>query len=314
MAIPFDADWRRVAASPDTTIALARWAKTEPSLAGADLDTLRRRAASRDIAQSDSTLAALLRLAGADLLARRTILEALMARLVPIAAALARRTGDEYDDVLAEVAGWAWELTATIPADRWTVLLAPNLARLARRRYLTARPPSRAWRHRTAGNRRRPRRATQRLRGQPPPQACRRRRHHHRLRRPRLEDPRGHRRHRPGHRRQHRTHRSGNTEGTRTSRCPTAHLPMDARPTRRMIRSTPRHDPPSGGLPPGGPPGRHAVSCPDCRPPRCSPQGARCEPPLRSGTRLLTHPLALRFCARRLPFPSTRTPTRKDTP
>jgi hypothetical protein len=140
MAIPFDADWRRVAASPDTTIALARWAKTEPSLAGADLDTLRRRAASRDIAQSDSTLAALLRLAGADLLARRTILEALMARLVPIAAALARRTGDEYDDVLAEVAGWAWELTATIPADRWTVLLAPNLARLARRRYLTARP------------------------------------------------------------------------------------------------------------------------------------------------------------------------------
>jgi len=59
MAIAFDADWRRVVTSPDTAITLARWAETEPSLAGADLDTLRGQAASRDVAQSDKTLGAM---------------------------------------------------------------------------------------------------------------------------------------------------------------------------------------------------------------------------------------------------------------
>ena len=140
MTIPFNADWRRVIVSPAATAALARWADVEPGLAGADLDSLRRRAASLDVAQSDATLAALLRLARSDGLARRTILEALLPRLVPIAAALARRNGEEFDDVLAEVAGWAWELAATTPADQWTELLAPKLARLAKRRYLAARP------------------------------------------------------------------------------------------------------------------------------------------------------------------------------
>jgi hypothetical protein len=140
LTIPFDADWRRVIVSPGATAALARWANLEPGLAGGDLDSLRRRAASRDAAQSDTTLAALLRLAQSDGLARRTILEALLPRLVPIAAALARRNGEEFDDVLVEVAGWAWGLAATTPADRWTELLAPKLARLAKRRYLAARP------------------------------------------------------------------------------------------------------------------------------------------------------------------------------
>jgi len=66
-----------------------RWAALEPGLASTDLDTLRRRARSRDVAQSDATLAALLRLAADDLLARRVIVEALMSRLVPLAAPLA---------------------------------------------------------------------------------------------------------------------------------------------------------------------------------------------------------------------------------
>jgi len=140
MAIPFDTDWRRVATSPDAAVALARWATAEPSLAGADLDAVRQRAAGPDVAQSDATLKALLRLARADLLARRVILEALMARLIPIAAALARRNGDPYDDVLAELAGWAWELAATIPANPSAAMVAPNLARMAKRRYLAARP------------------------------------------------------------------------------------------------------------------------------------------------------------------------------
>ncbi|MHB8466515.1 MAG: RNA polymerase sigma factor [Acidimicrobiales bacterium] len=140
MTIPFDTDWQRVATSPDAAAAVARWATLEPGLASADLDTLRCRARSRDVAQSDATLAALLRVAADDLLARRVIVEALMGRLVSIAATLARRSHDPYDDVLVELAGWAWELAATTPADRWAVLLAPQLARLAKRRYLGAKP------------------------------------------------------------------------------------------------------------------------------------------------------------------------------
>jgi hypothetical protein len=140
MTIPFDTDWQRVATSPPAAVALSRWAALEPGLASTDLDTLRRRARSRDVAQSDATLAALLRLAADDLLARRVIVEALMGRLVPIAAAIARQGGEAYDDVLADLAGWAWELAATTPADQWTAFLAPKLARLAKRRYLSGRP------------------------------------------------------------------------------------------------------------------------------------------------------------------------------
>jgi len=139
VTIPFDADWRRVIASANAGVAVARWGTLEPGLAGADLDTLRERAASR-VEESDATVAALLRLAAADLLARRTIVEALMPRLVSMAAALARRSSEPFDDVLTELAGWTWELAATTPADRWTVLLAPKLARLAKRRYLATRP------------------------------------------------------------------------------------------------------------------------------------------------------------------------------
>lgn len=139
MAIRFDADWRRIITSPDTAVVLARWATVEPTIAVEDLDILRQRARSNDVAQSDTTLAALLRLAAGDVLARRVIVEALMGRLVPIAAAIARQSGDAYDDVLADLAGWAWELAATTPADQWTVLLAPKLARLAKRRYLSTR-------------------------------------------------------------------------------------------------------------------------------------------------------------------------------
>ena len=140
MAIRFDADWRRVTTSPDTAVVLARWATVEPTIAVEDLDILRQRARSSDVALSDATLAALLRLAANDVLARRVIVEALMGRLVPIAAAIARQGGEAYDDVLADLAGWAWELAATTPADQWTAFLAPRLAQLAKRRYLTALP------------------------------------------------------------------------------------------------------------------------------------------------------------------------------
>ena len=139
MSIPFDADWRRLCTASDTPAALARWVIAEPTLAGQDLDGLRCLARSHNPAVSDPVLAALLRLTGGDHLARRVIVEALMGRLVPIAGGLARRNGDPYDDVLAELAGWAWELAATISSDRWSTQLASNLARLARRRYLTER-------------------------------------------------------------------------------------------------------------------------------------------------------------------------------
>lgn len=138
MTIPFDTDWRHITHRPDAASAMARWARSEPALAGADLDELRRRAQCRDDHTSDTTLAALLRLAEDDPLARRVIVEALMSRLIPIAGSLARRNAAPYDDVLAELAGWAWELAATTPHDRWQTHLAPNLARLAKRRYLSA--------------------------------------------------------------------------------------------------------------------------------------------------------------------------------
>ena len=139
MAIPFDADWRLTAMSADTTTALTRWATIEPALAGADLETLRNRAAGRDVAESDTVVSALLRLASTDNLARRVIVEALMGRLVPIATTMAPLVGEPYDDVLVELAGWAWELAASNPSGRWTRHLAPNLARLAKRRYLATR-------------------------------------------------------------------------------------------------------------------------------------------------------------------------------
>ena len=139
MSVPFDADWRRLCTASDTAATLARWVIAEPTLAGQDLDGLRCLARSHNPVVSDPVLAALLRLAATDRLARRVIVEALMGRLVPIAGGLARRNGDPYDDVLAELAGWAWELAATISSDRWSTQLPSNLARLARRRYLSAR-------------------------------------------------------------------------------------------------------------------------------------------------------------------------------
>lgn len=139
MSIPFDADWRRLCAASDTPAALGRWAAEEPTLAGQDLDELRCQARSHDRAVNDPVLAALLRLAATDRLARRAIVEALMGRLIPIAAGLARRNGDPFDDVLAELAGWAWELAATTSAERWSAHRASNLARLAKRRYLAGR-------------------------------------------------------------------------------------------------------------------------------------------------------------------------------
>ena len=138
MSIPFDADWRRLCTASDTPAALTRWGLLELALAGQDLDGIRCRARSHNPDVSDPVLASLLRLGATDRLARRVIVEALMGRLVPIAAGLARHNGDPYDDVLAELAGWAWEL-ATVSAGRWSTQLASNLARLARRRYLSDR-------------------------------------------------------------------------------------------------------------------------------------------------------------------------------
>ena len=141
MTIPFNTDWRHVTHQPHAAATVGRWARLEPALAGADLDELRLRAQSRDDHTSDTTLAALLRLAGDDLLARRVIVEALLSRLIPISGILACRDVAQHDDVLAELAGWVWELAATTPCDRWSIHLAPNLARLAKRRYLSARTP-----------------------------------------------------------------------------------------------------------------------------------------------------------------------------
>ena len=105
MSIPFDADWHRLCTASDTPAVLAHWGILEPTLTGEDLDGLRRRGRSHNPAVSDPVLAALLRLGATNVMARRVIVEALMGRLIPIAAGLARRNRDPFDDVLAAAGG-----------------------------------------------------------------------------------------------------------------------------------------------------------------------------------------------------------------
>jgi hypothetical protein len=108
-----DSDWRAVAASREAQEALARWSK-DPVFADArSLDELLARTARggsrRD---ADTVLRALMVRAGADEIAARTVLQAVIPGLVSIA----RRVGAaENPDLEAEIAAVAW---TTIRAGR----------------------------------------------------------------------------------------------------------------------------------------------------------------------------------------------------
>lgn len=105
-----DAEWSRLAGSSAACAALTRWATEEPALSGYEgLDELLD--ARRDRALESAILAALCRLAPADYLAARTLLQAMLPGVIRVAA---RDDGDAVDDVI----GLAWERIRTYPSAR----------------------------------------------------------------------------------------------------------------------------------------------------------------------------------------------------
>ena len=121
------------------TVTLSAWGATEPTLAGLGLDELMHRArACSDLATSDATLAALLRLGLADQLARRTVLQAVLPRLIGVAQHYAGRSGLSVEDLTAELAAVAWEELGRVEG-RWRAHLAARLVGLVAWRYRQAR-------------------------------------------------------------------------------------------------------------------------------------------------------------------------------
>jgi len=108
-----DSEWRRLARSPEARRSLIKWSRNHPALAGmVDLaDVLKAR---RDPALADGVLRALAEEAGRDLMATRTLLQALLPGLLR----LAGTTGN--DDPLAadELIALAWERIRTYPVGR----------------------------------------------------------------------------------------------------------------------------------------------------------------------------------------------------
>lgn len=140
MTTTFAEDWTRLCRGSRLTITLADWAAAEPALGGLGLDDVMRRAraSSTDLAASDATLAALLRLGSGDQLARRTVLQAILPRLVGIARRHADRGRRSVGEVTADLAAATWEELVGA-AGRWTSHLAARLVDLVEWRYRQAR-------------------------------------------------------------------------------------------------------------------------------------------------------------------------------
>ena len=133
MTHPLTEDWCRLARLGCTTSRVASWGHHEPPLAGLTIDEIlnRGRNASTNLHASDSTVAALFRLAGQDPLARRTVLQIVLPRLIHLGRALG---GHELVDVLADLAAITWQLAGESEG-RWTTHLARRLVVLVGRRY-----------------------------------------------------------------------------------------------------------------------------------------------------------------------------------
>lgn len=110
MLLALDAEWARLAGSPAARAALARWAREEVALSGyRDLGEVLD--ARRDPVVETALLTALARLAPADDLAARTLLQAML----PGAIHIARADGEQAVD---DVIGLAWERIRTYPSGR----------------------------------------------------------------------------------------------------------------------------------------------------------------------------------------------------
>ena len=140
MTTTFAEDWALLCRDSRLTITLAGWAAAEPALGGLGLDDVMRRAraSSADLAASDATLAALLRLGRGDQLAKRTVLQAILPRLVGIAGRHAGRGRWSVGEVTADLAAVAWE-ELNGAEGRWTSHLAARLCDLVEWRYRQAR-------------------------------------------------------------------------------------------------------------------------------------------------------------------------------
>jgi hypothetical protein len=125
-----DAEWREMARSLLGRRRLRRWAASQPALAGyVDLqDVLDARRVGEAVARP--ILLALSRLAPEDEVAARTLLQALLPRIVRLASAKCADDPTADEDLVA----LAWERIRTYPATR-TGSVAANVTRDAYKRY-----------------------------------------------------------------------------------------------------------------------------------------------------------------------------------
>ena len=109
-----DSEWGRVARSPEARRAIIRWGRSHPVVVGmADLDEVL--TARRDHARADQILRALAAEAGrGDLLAVRTLLQALLPGLLRMASTAGHDDPAAADELIA----LAWERIRTYPVGR----------------------------------------------------------------------------------------------------------------------------------------------------------------------------------------------------
>ena len=124
-----DAEWRDLAESPHSASVLAEWQRDAPELGdGGGLDDLLARR--RDPTAAPAILAALARLAPAEPLAARTLLQALVPGLVRLAVT----TANDDPHALDELVSLAWERIRTYPETRHGSVAA-NVLLDTRKRY-----------------------------------------------------------------------------------------------------------------------------------------------------------------------------------
>ena len=121
-------EWVDFATHAASTAALCDWAIDDPQLVRfADLDSLVRFLhTAGPTAEADALLAVLARRAGTELVAARTLLQAVLYGLVSVSARF-RTTDDDADDVHAAVIAAAWERIRTYPFDRRPRSIGANI-------------------------------------------------------------------------------------------------------------------------------------------------------------------------------------------
>jgi hypothetical protein len=133
-----DNDWSGLIAGGEARRACLRWNRQDPALANVACvnELVNEIRTCGDPAKSDAILSALVRLAAADTVAARTVLQA----LVPGMRCLCRKLAGlgETEDVDATIVACAWERIRTYPHDRRPNRVAANVLLDTRKRTLRA--------------------------------------------------------------------------------------------------------------------------------------------------------------------------------